>query len=180
MCRSQSIVLNSCQADSVPVISGVPQGSVLGPTLFLLYINDVSTIIFQNLAVTCKLYANDIKLYSCYSTNCRSVHDLSEASERLSAWSQTWPLHLAANKCFVFAVKNPKIYSSDHTYTLANSYLSHVNLICDLSVTPSSLKLDGHVSLFTHAAFVRSRLILKCFHSRDRCQSCVYVCPFVD
>jgi hypothetical protein len=82
--RSQSTIFNSCQSDLVPVISGVLQGSVLGPTLFLLYINDVSTI-FQNLAVTCKLYADDIKLYSCYTTNCRSVHDLSNAIERLSA-----------------------------------------------------------------------------------------------
>ena len=124
------LIFNSCQSDLVPVISGVPQGSVLGPTLFLLYINDVSTI-FQNLAVTCKLYADDIKLYSCYTTNCRSIHDLSDAIERLSAWSQTWQLHLAANKCFVFAVKNPKIYP--YTYTLANSYPSNVNFIRDLA-----------------------------------------------
>ena len=89
----------------------------------------------MNLADTCKLYADDIKLYSCYSTNCRSVNDLSDAIERLSAWSQTWQLHLAANKCFVFAVKNPKIYPSDHTYTLTNNHLSNVNLIRDLGVT---------------------------------------------
>jgi Reverse transcriptase (RNA-dependent DNA polymerase) len=116
------------------VISEVRQGSVLGPTLFLLYINDVSTI-FQNLAVTCKLYADDIKLYYCY---CRSVHDISDAIELLSAWSQTWQLHLAANKCFVFAVKNPKIYPTDHTYTLTNNYLSNINLIRDLGITVDS------------------------------------------
>jgi ribonuclease P/MRP protein subunit RPP40 len=99
--RSQSVMLNGYQSDLISVISGVPQGSVLGPTLFLLYINDVSNI-FQNLSVTCKLYADDIKLYSCYTTNCQSVHDLSEAIERLTAWSHTWQLSLAANKCFLF------------------------------------------------------------------------------
>jgi hypothetical protein len=62
--------------------------------LYFCYIDDFSTI-FQNLAVTCKLYAGDIKLYSCYTTNCRSgIHDLSDAIESLSAWSQTWQLHL--------------------------------------------------------------------------------------
>ena len=182
--RSQSTIFNSCQSDLVPVISGVPQGSVLGPTLFLLYINDVSTI-FQNLAVTCKLYADDIKLYSCYSTNCRSVNDLSDAIERLSAWSQTWQLHLAANKCFVFAVKNPKIYPSDHTYTLTNNHLSNVNLIRDLGVTvDSNLKFDKHISLIAHKALVRCRLILKCFHSRDRLllvkAFCTYVRPLLE
>jgi len=47
-------------------MSGVPQGSVIGPTLFLLFVNDVIDI-FDNLAVSFKLYADDIKLYSCYN-----------------------------------------------------------------------------------------------------------------
>jgi hypothetical protein len=128
-----------------------------------LYINDVSTI-FQNLAVTCNFYADDIKLYTCYTTNCQSdsVHDLSEAIERLSAWGQTWPLHLVANKCFIFAIENPKIYPSDYTYTPANSCLPNVDFIRDLGVTvDSNLKLDKHVSLIAHNSLVRSRLILK-------------------
>jgi hypothetical protein len=41
---------------------------LLGITLFLLYINDVSAS-FQNLAVACKLYVDGIELYSCYATN---------------------------------------------------------------------------------------------------------------
>jgi hypothetical protein len=46
----------------------------------------------------CKLNADDIKLYSCYTTSCQSANDLSEAIERRSAWIQTLQLHLAANK----------------------------------------------------------------------------------
>jgi hypothetical protein len=112
--------------------------------------------------------ADDMKLYSCYTTNCRSLYDLSEAIERLSAWSQTRQLHLAANECFGFAVKNPKIYPSDHWYTLANSYLSNVNLIRDLGVSvDSNFKFDKHVSLIARKALVPSRLILKCFNSRN-------------
>jgi hypothetical protein len=182
--RSQSVMLNGYQSDLISVISGVPQGSVLGPTLFLLYINDVSNI-FQNLSVTCKLYADDIKLYSCYTTNSQSVHDLSEAIERLTAWSHTWQLSLAANKCFLFTVKNSKIYPSDHIYMLADSCLSHVDSIRDLGVTvDSSLKFDKHVSLITRKALVRSCLILKCFRSRDRSllvkAFCTYVRPLLE
>ena len=84
---------------STPVISGVPQGSVLGPTLFLLFINDV-TDIFDGLSVTCKLYADDIKLYTSYCFN--QLHsNLVDATERLIAWADNWQLKLAADKCIV-------------------------------------------------------------------------------
>ena len=46
----------------------VPQGSALGPTLFLLFINDVCDV-FEDLKVVCKLYADDVTLYTAYDLN---------------------------------------------------------------------------------------------------------------
>jgi ribonuclease P/MRP protein subunit RPP40 len=162
----------------------VPQGSVLGPTLFLLYINDVS-LIFQNLSVTCKLYADDIKLYSCYTADCQFISDLADAIERLFIWSQTWQLHLAVNKCFMCDIKNAKVFPCTHLYMLNNHSLSYVDSIHDLGVTiDSRLKFDKHISLIVHKASLRSRLILKCFHSRDRSllvkAFCTYVRPLLE
>ena len=61
--RSQIVKLDSCYSHRVHVISGVAQGSVLGPTLFPLFINDVADL-FVDMEISCKLYADDIKLYS--------------------------------------------------------------------------------------------------------------------
>jgi len=58
--RIQSIVLGGAQSNPLPVVSGVPQGSVLGPLLFLIYINGVSASVTDS-KIT--LYADDIALY---------------------------------------------------------------------------------------------------------------------
>ena len=78
------------------VISGVPQGSVLGPTLFLLFINYVCDV-FGDLKVVCKLYADDVKLYTAYDLN-ETKCDLSIATQRLVSWADTLQLSLAVHK----------------------------------------------------------------------------------
>lgn len=57
--RKQRVVLNGIESEWTDVTSDIPQGSVLGPVLFLLYINDISDTV-NNI----KLFANDTKLYS--------------------------------------------------------------------------------------------------------------------
>ena len=97
--RSQSVKLGGSFSSSILVTSGVPQGSVLGPTLFLLFINDICDV-FDGLHIKCKLYADDIKLYSCYDVN-SSQSDLLVAISRLYNWSCVWQLQIAIEKCFV-------------------------------------------------------------------------------
>jgi ribonuclease P/MRP protein subunit RPP40 len=58
--RRQRVILGDCMSDWCIVLSGVPQGSVLGPLLFILYINDLPECV----SCECKLYADDSKLIS--------------------------------------------------------------------------------------------------------------------
>jgi len=67
--RFQCVKLGNSYSPLAPVISGIPHGSVLEPTLCLPFIDDVSDI-FSHLNVSFKLFADDIELYSCYDITC--------------------------------------------------------------------------------------------------------------
>ena len=58
--RKQCVVVNGCKSTEKPVISGVPQGSVLGPVLFVMFINDLEWVIAQNSTV--RFFADDTRI----------------------------------------------------------------------------------------------------------------------
>ena len=76
--RQQRVVIHGVCSDWLPVTSGVPQGSILGPLLFIVYCNDIPTCIEEN--STLALFADDSKLYRTLSSPTSSAslqHDLS-------------------------------------------------------------------------------------------------------
>jgi len=84
----------------------------------LLYVKDIVDI-FSGLSVSCKLFADDVKLYSSYSVNTTS-QDLSVAIDRLMLWSSQWQLRIANEKCLVLRISNHRCISSrlHPTYSL--------------------------------------------------------------
>ena len=101
--RTQRVVLDGEESDSCPVLSGVPQGSVLGPCLFLLYINDMPDMIQSNI----RLFADDTIMYLTVSnqTNCQALQvDLT----KLETWASEWLMAFNPNKCEVIQITNKK------------------------------------------------------------------------
>ena len=84
--RTQRVVVKSCVSNPMPVKAGVPQGSVLGPLLFLVYVNDIA----ESLLSLTRLFADDSSLF--YSTS--SILDLqgiiNHDLQILSAWAKQW------------------------------------------------------------------------------------------
>ena len=86
--RCQKAVLDDKTFSSSPVTSGVPQGTVLGPLLFLIYINDLSS----RASSTARLFADDCLLYSVISSQ-EDAASLQEDLDRLQEWERgRWPL----------------------------------------------------------------------------------------
>ena len=110
-----------------PVTSGVPQGSVLGPLLFAIYVNDLPLIVSSNLF----MFADNLKLYRSITQPLDTMllqHDVNT----LFHWTQTWLLNLSIPKCYVMSVGN--INNTNPNYILHNVPLAASTCVRDLGV----------------------------------------------
>ena len=93
--RQHFVCYKDASSTTLPVVSGVPQGSVLGPLLFLVYINDIPSSINVSSVF---LFADDAKLLSILRSNLDSAH-LQDNVDSIGTWSEEWKVRLNASKC---------------------------------------------------------------------------------
>ena len=97
--RSQVVVVEGKESSRAAVTSGVPQGSVLGPALFLVYINDLP----EKLNSTPRLFADDCLLYRVIN-NPKDTDLLQEDLHTLEKWERDWSMEFAEDKCKVLRI----------------------------------------------------------------------------
>ena len=99
--RSQQVVVDGSTSDSADVKSGVPQGTVMGPLLFLLFINDLPQVVDPGTQV--RLFADDCLIYR----TTKSIHDQVQMQKDLDAlqlWGELWGMKFNASKCNILTV----------------------------------------------------------------------------
>lgn len=138
--RSQYVELNGAKSEWQKVSSGIPQGSVLGPLLFLLYINDLP----DNIDSTLYMYADDTKVYReiILPDDNRILQD---DLNKMCKWSETWLLKFHPNKCNSIAIGNNE---ANHEYKLNidNHTIEQVTEIKDIGVIiDSELTFKLHI-----------------------------------
>ncbi len=140
--RHQRVVVDGVSSSEVPVTSGVPQGSVLGPVLFLVYINDLPDCI-QNSTV--KLFADDCILHRRVTT-WEDVRLLQQDLDALQNWESTWLMKFNAAKCSSMSVTLATKHKINSRYTLHNTILEVEDHSKYLGVTiQSNLQWDKHI-----------------------------------
>ena len=97
--RTQSVVIEGVSSGSAPVVSGVSQGSVLGPLLFLLFINDLP----NNLNSQTRLFADDCIVYRTVR-NQEDCMALQQDLHKLAEWENNWGMEFHPQKCSVLRV----------------------------------------------------------------------------
>ncbi len=92
--RSQCVVIEGVKSSTRDIHAGVPQGSILGPLLFLLYINDIVTDITSNI----RLFADDTSLYLVVEDPVTAATVMNNDLEKIDAWSKRWLVKFSAQK----------------------------------------------------------------------------------
>ena len=145
--RKQRVVVRGSCSDWSCVTSGTPQGTILGPLLFLLYINDIT----ESISSTVKLYADDTKIYREITDAIVDCQLLQDDLSNLSEWACKWQLRFNADKCESMRI----MHSRDKSVTnyFLSKPLKDVDNFKDLGVTTTKdLSRDNHISMTVNKA----------------------------
>ena len=125
--RKQRVVINGKSSNWTSVTSGVPQGSVLGPILFLVYINDID----EGLTCIISKFADDTKIANTVYSN-DQAKEMQANLDKLSNWAKTWQMRFNTDKCKVLHIG---YRNEEASYFMDGSQLKSTDRETDLGVT---------------------------------------------
>ena len=163
--RLQRVVINGQSSEWTDVSSGVPQGSVLGPLLFIMFVNDLP----EEVDPFCRLFADDAKLYKDLQ-NLEDFDTIQNDLNKLCQWTIKWLMLFNVDKCKVMHIgkDNPRFEYEITDRDGNTKVLKSVELEKDLGVhVQENLKFDKHISLTVNKANRLVGLIKRAFSYLD-------------
>ena len=140
--RQQRVVVNGVKSDRAPVVSGVPQGTVLGPLLFSLHINNITADIESEI----RLFADDCVCYREIKGK-EDTLKLQRDIDRLGNWARKWGMRFQPVKCNMMQLTRKHLNKIQASFTLEGTVLENVDNIKYLGVTiTNNLKWNTHIS----------------------------------
>ncbi|EYC32396.1 hypothetical protein Y032_0003g1548 [Ancylostoma ceylanicum] len=123
----QTVVINNANSPAYPTSSGVPQGTCIGPLMFLIFVNDLTSSLPPG--SFCSMYADDSKIFT--------INDhtkLQLALDKLGEWSSKWDFDISTEKTAIlgFGRNHPNV-----VFTLNGRQLTQLHSIKDLGITYS-------------------------------------------
>lgn len=100
--RRQQVQINNPRSEWAPVLGGIPQGSVIGPVMFVIYINDLP----NELDCPCKMFADDTKIWTVYNKSnlAPQTKSLQRSLDKADTWFTKWLLRFNTDKCKIMHI----------------------------------------------------------------------------
>ena len=182
--RQQRVILNGQSSSRLDINAGVPQGSVLGPLLFLIYINDLS----DNLISVSKLFADDTSIFSTVLDINKSSEDLNKDLNTIKEWAFQWKMSFnpdpnkQATEVIFSRKKNPFLHPTlffNRLPVASEQSQKHLGLTLD-----KKLKFDHHLNEKISKAMKGIALIKRLYYNLP-CKSLMtiyrsYIRPHLD
>ena len=143
--RKQYVSIDECNSDLLNVLCGVPQGSILGPKLFILYVNDICNISKIPKFV---LFADDTTIFCSGPDDMQLSRDLSNELDKLSVWFAANKLVLNVSKTNFMVFGNSKQRNTTLQFSIKNSKIKRVYVTKFLGILiDDRLNWKEHISL---------------------------------
>ena len=169
--RNQRIKIKDALSSVKPVLSGIPQGTILGPILFLIFINDMPNVC-ENLS-RIYLFADDAKLYKHILINDDYIY-LKESCQNMFDWSAKWCMNLNISKCKILSIARNKhaIVNYDYGFNIdSNTFvlLDHIDDMKDLGIIlDTELSFSKHIYEKISKAYQMLGIINRNFKHTDK------------
>ena len=158
--RKQRVILEGAASNWSPTTSGVPQGSVLGPTLFIAAVYSLPHVIKSSVMI----YADDTKVYRPISS-LQDTEQLQQDLNSILSWSEKWQLPFNKSKCKIMHIgsRNPLA-----EYSMANHKLERTTQEKDLGImVDDSLLFHAHADMIVARAYQTLAVINRTFLNLD-------------
>ena len=141
--RRQRVVIEGQESSWLPITSGVPQGSVLGPLLFLVYINDITTVVNSPI----RLFADDTTLYTIVDNPIATAEVLNRDLTSMEQWANKWLLKFSPSKTESLYISMKKKNINKPTLKLNEIAIKEIESHKHLGITLSTdLSWNKHIN----------------------------------
>ena len=155
--RKQAVVVNGSCSDFLTIPAGVPQGSVLGPLLFLIYINDIN----KGIVSTTKLFADDTSMYLSVDDDETRSETLNSDLNKINVWANKWKVTFNCQKTKLVNICRQNAIPTNQlvfegTILEANFYHKHLGLVIQ-----GNCKWNNHID----NVIAKTRMLVSCMKS---------------